>query len=173
MSAGVPAWRYVMQDAREEELIFRGCQIAEAVSRYQKKNGSLPVSFDVLVKGKFLRRAYKDPMSRDGKWRFVRPGEVQMPGATPPGTKASPSPSASPSPELPGRTAGTPGTNSPGGIGAIVGVASTSTDRSLRVFNQKTRYNEWIFAAGQPGMVGETAVCGTNKPSPVASPPNR
>src|SRR5437868_1557833 len=77
LSAGVPAWRYVMRDAREEELVFRGSQIAESIERYQKKNGNaLPTSLDQLVKGKFLRKPYKDPMTKDGKWRFLHVGET-------------------------------------------------------------------------------------------------
>jgi hypothetical protein len=40
-------------------------------------------------------------------------------------------------------------------VGAIIGVASTSTEKSLRVFNGKTRYNEWVFASGQPRVVGK------------------
>ncbi len=80
MAAALPAWKYVMKDAREEELIFRGGQIADAVGRYQRKNGGgLPISLEVLVKGKYLRKAYKDPLTRDGRWRLIRPGEP-LPG---------------------------------------------------------------------------------------------
>ena len=82
MTAAVPSWRYVMKNDREEELIFRGGEIADAIARYQRKNGNaLPPSLEVLVKGKFLRRAYKDPMTKDGKWRFIRPGEPMGPMA--------------------------------------------------------------------------------------------
>ena len=95
MGVAAPTWRYVMQDMREEELIFRGGQIADAIDRYQKKNGNAPpVSLEVLVKGKYLRKAYKDPMTEKGVWRFVRPGEavgmaIQPPGVGggPPGTR--------------------------------------------------------------------------------------
>ena len=77
MSAAVPSWRYLMKNDREEELIFRGGEIADAIARFQRRNGNaLPASLDVLVKGKYLRRAYKDPMSKDGTWRFIRPGEM-------------------------------------------------------------------------------------------------
>ena len=74
MSLGVPAWRYVMQNAREEELIFRGSQIVDAIKRYQKRHGNaLPVSARRFVEGRFLRKAYKDPMTPPGEWRFIRP----------------------------------------------------------------------------------------------------
>ena len=64
-----------MRNDAEEELIFRGGEIADAVARYQKRNGNaLPPSLEVLVKGKFLRHPYKDPMTKHGRWRFIRPG---------------------------------------------------------------------------------------------------
>ena len=92
MAAGVPSWRYLKKNSDEEELIFRGKQIAEAIQRYQKKNGNaLPPSLEVMVKGKFLRKAFKDPMTKEGKWRYLRPGEGI--GAAPPmGIPGAPSP---------------------------------------------------------------------------------
>lgn len=145
MAAAVPTWRYVMKDDREQELIFRGGQIADAIAGFQRKNGNaLPTSLEVLVKGKFLRKEYKDPMTKDGKWRLIRQGETIAP-ITVPG--ASPSPRPSPGPGMATGFA----------LGPILGVASTSTDKSLRVFNGRSRYNEWIFAAGQPRVVGRQA----------------
>ena len=35
-----------------------------------------------------------------------------------------------------------------------MGVASTSTDKSLRIFNGRTKYSEWLFIPGQPRIVG-------------------
>ena len=162
MAVAVPAWKHVVQDDREQELIFRGGQVADAIRRYQTKNGNaLPPSLDVLVKGKFLRKAYKDPMTRDGQWRLLRQGET-MPGASstrPPGTP-SPSPGAvrppSPSPSPLGLVsrAGAAAAS----LGVIVGVASLSTDKSIRLFNNRDRYNEWWFVAGQPRVVGRQLV---------------
>lgn len=158
IGAAAPAWRYVMQDDREQELFFRGDQIARAIEEYQRKNGNtFPVSLDVLVKGKYLRRQYKDPMTKDGKWRFVRPGEL-VPvtggggggGASPrpkPSGFASPSPSASASPSAFGGGGGT-------SMGAIMGVVSLSKETSLRLFNGRSRYDQWIFLAGQPRRLG-------------------
>ncbi|MCM2256602.1 MAG: hypothetical protein NDJ94_13145 [Vicinamibacteria bacterium] len=168
MGAAAPPWKYVMKDAREEELLFRGAQIADAISRYQRKNGNaLPTSIDVLVKGKFLRQAYKDPMTKDGEWRLLRPGETGLapgvvpgapssrpPGAGPPGTGgggvATPTPSPTPTPRASSFGAG----GLAGGVGPIAGVASRSTEESLRIFNGRTRYNEWIFAPGLPRVIG-------------------
>ena len=158
MGMAMPTWRYVMRNAREEELIFRGTQIVEAIERYQKKHGNAPpVSLDILVKGKFLRKAYKDPMTPKGEWRFIRPGEVQRP-PTAAGARARPGmPTPAPTP--------TPGTG-PGGrtrsssatgasFGPFIGVASTNKDKSIRLFNGRGRYAEWLFVVGQPRVVGK------------------
>jgi type II secretory pathway pseudopilin PulG len=157
LGAATPGWRYLSKNDKEEELIFRGGQIADAVQRYQRKNGNaLPASLDVLVKGKFLRKAYTDPMMPDGKWRFLRPGEAVVPGAPPggPGLPGQPgrpgvAPGPSPTPTPPGtRSADNP-------LGSTIqGVASRSTDRGLRIFNGRERYNEWLFVPGQPRIIG-------------------
>src|SRR5260221_12242209 len=96
MTAAVPSWRYLVKDDREEELIFRGGEIADAIGRYQKKNGNaLPPSLEVLVKGKFLRKAYKDPMTQDGKWRFLpQGGAIAAAGSVPGAPGGGPPPRA-------------------------------------------------------------------------------
>ncbi len=82
MGAAMPSWKYVVQNEREQELYFRGDQIASAIERYQKKNGgTAPPTLEVLVKGKFLRKAYTDPMTKDGKWRYIKVGEMMVPRA--------------------------------------------------------------------------------------------
>jgi len=170
----LPAWKYVIKNEREQELIFRGGQIADAVRRFQTKNGNaLPASLDVLVKGRFLRKAYKDPMTSDGQWKLVRQGEA-MPGGggtRPPGTP-SPSPGAVPSPspspssgsllQRAGTATGTPGSS----VGVFIGVASRSAEKSIRLFNNRDRYDQWWFVAGQPRVVGRQLV----SPAQVGQP---
>ncbi len=143
LAVAAPSWSYVMKDDREEELIFRGGQIADAIQRYQKRHGgALPPSLEVLVKGRFLRREWKDPMTKAGQWRFLRQGEGAVVGAP----KPSPStPTTTRPAALPGRT-----------LGGFVGVASTSAEKSLRLFNGRQKYDEWTFIAGQPRVVGKT-----------------
>lgn len=170
MAAAVPSWRYVMKNDAEEELIFRGGEIADAIARFQQRNGNaLPTSLEVLVKGRFLRREYKDPMTKDGKWRLIRPGESIGPVRPPSGAGAA-GRSTGPGPSPPAATRsprGSPGTQRsptaspsssftrPGGTLGIQGVASTSEETSLRVFNGRTKYSEWIFMPGQPRDVGK------------------
>src|SRR5207249_10823461 len=83
MGAAVPSWRYLMKNDHEEELLFRGGEIADAIARYQKKNANtLPPPLEVWAKGRSLRRPSKDPMPRTGVggsfgqggwWRPARP----------------------------------------------------------------------------------------------------
>jgi type II secretory pathway pseudopilin PulG len=207
MTAAIPSWRYLMKNDREEELLQRGGEIADAIARYQRKNGNtLPPSLDVLVKGKFLRHAYKDPMTKSGQWRFIRPGEV-LQALTPASGAGGPGATGLGGPAL-GSGAGSSGTRGgtggaaagayqggaggPGSsfgaapssgagtgsafsqpgqtLGGFQGVASTSTDRSLRVFNGRTRYNEWVFLPGQPRVVGRPVGPAIPQPGGVRPP---
>jgi type II secretory pathway pseudopilin PulG len=156
MGMAMPTWRYVMQNAREEELLFRGGQIADAIKRYQTKHKAPPVSLEVLVKGKFLRKAYTDPMTEDGRWRLIRQGEtVGLPSVGGRVRPGQPTPAPTPTPRA-GR--GTrPGSSSSTGavLGPFMGVASLSQEKSLRVMNGRTRYDQWLFIVDQPRVVGK------------------
>jgi type II secretory pathway pseudopilin PulG len=172
MAAAVPSWRYVMKNDAEEELLFRGGEIADAVGRYQRRNGNaLPPSLEVLVKGKFLRREYKDPMVKHGRWRFIRPGESVGPATPPAGGSGGSSASTTTTTTTRPSAFAQPGTM----LGGFQGVASTSTEKSLRVFNGRTRYNEWIFLPGQPRIVGRQTGPRVPQPGgafPTARPPS-
>lgn len=152
MGAAMPSWEYVVQNEREQELYFRGDQIATAIERYQKKNGGAPPpSLEVLVKGKFLRKAYADPMVKDGKWKFLRPGEVTQARGIP-GLPAQPGVS-------PSRPRATPRPRTETGPGStinfpFVGVVSTSDKESIRVMNGQRYYDQWMFVAGRPRVLG-------------------
>ena len=158
MGAAVPSWKYLMKNDREEELLYRGGEIADAIVRFQKKNGNAyPTSLEQLVKGKFLRKLYKEPMSKDGKWRLVHPGQAGAPVTTPgqgPTDKNAPT-TTTPTTRPSGQGVAT-GTT----LGPIIGVSSTSTEKSLRIFNGRTQYNEWVFAAGQPRVIGRPPTIG-------------
>jgi type II secretory pathway pseudopilin PulG len=69
--------------------------------------------------------------------------EDAAPGATKPGT--SPAAGAAGAPGAPAGATGTGlGAQTFGG-GPMVGVASTSKEKSIRIFNKKEHYNEWQF----------------------------
>jgi len=169
MAAVLPSWRYVMKNEREEELIFRGCQIADAITCYKRKtNNTQPVSIDQLVKQKCLRKAYKDPMMADGKWRLVPLNEpMPVPGQQRPGPQPSPSPS--PKPSLSPKTSlGGPQTS----IGPFNGVASRSTEKSLRLFVGNDHYNKWVFLPKpNPRWVGKAPTTVMQVPRGAPTPP--
>jgi type II secretory pathway pseudopilin PulG len=170
MGAAVPAWRYVMKDAREEELLFRGDQIVRGLQCYQEKVKGPAVNLEVMVQQKCLRKVYKDPFAKDGKWRFIRAGEVALPPGVPglgggvggltPATTLAPQP------------AGTTRDGQPqlGGTG-FIGVASFSKEKSLRIMNGRTRYNEWRFVLNEPRRMGRNTGVVPSSPGVTPTPP--
>ncbi len=153
MSVATPTWQYLVKNMKEEELIFRGGQIADAVQRFQAKNGNaVPPSLDVLVEGRYLRKLYTDPMTKDGEWRLIRLGEAVGP-VRPPGQRRPGAGRTQPRPPAARRQPSTRAV-----LGGIVGVASTSTEEGLRLFNGRSRYDQWVFAVGQPRIVGRRPV---------------
>jgi type II secretory pathway pseudopilin PulG len=91
-TAAAPVVVQQMKRDREEEMIHRGTQYARAIKAFYKKNGRYPASLDDLDKGqiKFLRQRYKDPLSKDGKWKLLNYGDIAtlLNGAAP-GTPAA------------------------------------------------------------------------------------
>jgi type II secretory pathway pseudopilin PulG len=155
MGAAVPTWRYIMKNDREEELYFRGDQIARAVERYQKKNGNaLPVSLELMVKGHYLRKAYKDPMAKDGEWRLIHPGEALIPGG-PPGASPSPRPGLTPKPAATPQIGlpGLPGFGGAGGGGQVQGAILAGQPRLLGG-DQGLRIPAGGIGGGLPGGTG-------------------
>ena len=84
------------QREREKEAIFRGEQVADAISSYYRSKGasgvnSLPTNMDQLLEGiqipgrtkklQILRTsAAKDPLSSSGEWKFITPSSQDMAG---------------------------------------------------------------------------------------------
>lgn len=184
MSVAMPTWRSAVQREREAELIFRGEQYAHAIELYSRRNGGFPPSLDVLEKGRFIRKLYKDPMTTRGDFQPVYLGQVlpgqttapTQPGRGVPGRGAPGAPTgradqtpvvggrATPAAgQFPGARGGQPtgavrGQSGPIGAGPIIGVISKSTAESLRLYNGRGHYNEWAFVAiaatTQPGVPG-------------------
>lgn len=175
LSMAMPAWRAFVKREKEAELVFRGEQYVRAISLYQRKfANAYPPSVDALVKQRFLRRPYADPMTKDGAFQLlyqgaaqpVRSPSVSLSGgsSSPGGLTASPTQVTAAS----GLSAGQSGPR-----GGIVGVASTSTEKSLRVYNGRTAYNEWHFVwrPASPGpATGRAGEVGPNRPGRQPSP---
>ena len=144
----VPVWKTEMQREAEEELIFRGGQYVEAVRRFQAKNpGAFPKSIEELIKGRFLRRAFRDPMTADGKWDIVlQPPTVSASGTRPPRAGAEGSGSTASPSQVFVVSEGT----LPSIEGArILGVVSRSPRTSIRIYQDNETYDTWLFFYGQ------------------------
>jgi type II secretory pathway pseudopilin PulG len=172
MAVVLPAWRQQTQRENEEELIFRGRQYVRAVQLFQRRYAAAyPPDVDLLIRQKFLRKKYTDPMVKDGEFEVIYQGSplafgpVQGRG----GAQTAPTPGAG----TPGQSTLTydarsgavqvqGGQGRAGGVagarGGVVGVRSRSTEPSIRIYNGATHYNEWLFIfvarATVPGMRG-------------------
>ncbi len=75
LTAVLPSIYQEGQREREAELIFRGYQYARAIAGYHQKFQRYPTSVEDLTKltngFRFLRKAYADPMTPGGKWRYI------------------------------------------------------------------------------------------------------
>ncbi len=167
MMAAVSLWSRVVQREREAELLFRGEAIVRALDRYQQdRPGTLPETLDELVEGRYLRRAFRDPMTR-GPFRLLRAegaaGETV--GGPPPNPRED-----APFAASPGETGERSGEGGRGGedeegeddgsgsdSGAsrgIVGVVSTSDALSFRTYEGARRYSEWRFEVSAAASAG-------------------
>jgi type II secretory pathway pseudopilin PulG len=120
MGALLPSWRQQAIREREAELVFRGESYARAIYLYRQKTGNLPPTVDILVQQRYLRKKYLDPIT--GKDFLVVGGVGLQSGAPAP-------------PQQQG------GFRSTG----IIGVRSTSTDTSIRIYNNQQTYSQWPF----------------------------
>jgi type II secretory pathway pseudopilin PulG len=169
MTVAMPVWRQQAKREHEEELLFRLKQYAHALALYQRRlPGAAPSNLDDLVKQRFLRKKYTDPMT--GKdFAILRVGQVS-PGMTttlPGQSRGEPATSTRPGqpagqPRTPGMAGPSTGgprspsggpTSQPGGFGgagmstgAIRGVVSTSKETSLRAWKGRTQYDQWEVA---------------------------
>jgi type II secretory pathway pseudopilin PulG len=72
LTVALPAWTTAAKREREAELIFRGQQYARAVALFQRKYANtFPPNVDILVNEHFLRKKYKDPMTKDGEFQVL------------------------------------------------------------------------------------------------------
>jgi len=149
-AALLPTWRRQAIREQEEELIFRGNQYARALVLYARKNNNLlPANIEVLYTGRFLRKKYKDPIT--GEDFGLLPAGQPL-GAAGRGSTAAPGQGRAGTPGgrggATGRGATQGGRGAPGGtqiVGSIQGVYSTSTDESIRVYQNQQRYIDWPF----------------------------
>ena len=169
MTAAMPAWKQMTRREREAELVFRGQQYARAIGLFQKRSGPgvLPPTLDVLISGHFLRKKFKDPITNED-FDLLTPTQAAGPGAgAATGGAAQPPTQAGRGTAPPAAGAGAVVGAQPAGrgaVGGIIGVASKSTEASLRSYNGRTHYNEWQFI-----FVPQVSAPGGGAPGPGGS----
>ena len=167
MTVVMPVWKQAARREKEEELVFRGMQYVHAIGLYQRKfANAYPPNLDLLVDQKFLRKKFKDPMTKDGEFQLIYANQVASAQPSVGGTVPT---QGQPQQRPPTTIAGS-GTTA-GAQGGIIGVASKSTETSIRIYSGRSAYNEWVFVAQQAsGRIGapnasQTPTGGVNLPS--------
>jgi type II secretory pathway pseudopilin PulG len=92
LTIAAPAVVQQLKRDREEEMIHRGTEYARAIKKYYKKFGRYPANLEQLDNTnqiRFLRKRYKDPLAKDGKWKLLNYGDIQGLLNNAPGTPAA------------------------------------------------------------------------------------
>jgi type II secretory pathway pseudopilin PulG len=164
VAAMLPLMSTQIQREKEEELVFRGFQYAEAIRIYHARFQQYPVKLEQLLEAKprSIRQLWKDPMTKDGKWGLIfqnqgvplKPQPEVDPSGRKPGRKpptGKPGSETKPEEQPPGDE-GNPesGFNTPqkgdvAAVGPIIGVYSKSSGKSHLIFYGHEHYNEWRF----------------------------
>jgi type II secretory pathway pseudopilin PulG len=156
MAAAVQTVDFQMQREREAELIFRGQQYVEGIRLYRQKYGRYPMRMKELWEAnpKVLRRKWTDPITGSEEWGLVFVGQQgQQIGGGGAGGTGGGQPTPTRTPVFGDRGLGGSGEK----VGPIIGVHSLSDRTSIKVYEGRTRYDEWKFvlkedqAAGPPG----------------------
>lgn len=130
----VPVWQTELQREKEEELIFRGKQYVEAVRIYVLKNpGRYPASLKELLDKKCIRRLYKDPLGPGGQWNVILTS-----GKSSAGRETAAEVLIAPERVLPAIK-----------NAQIIGVVSSSTNKSVKIYNDQESHDMWLFFFGQ------------------------
>jgi type II secretory pathway pseudopilin PulG len=150
----LPVWHTQVRRELEEELIFRGRQYVEAIRIYQTKNpGAFPKDLDELVEERCLRKIFRDPMTKDGRWVLILQQGAEAVGRTR-------NPGIRPNPQAGGSTAqgqtlllvpeaSLSSISNP----RIIGVASASTRTGFRLYEENETYDTWLFYYGSSPTV--------------------
>lgn len=172
LAAATPYWSKIIQREKEEELIFRGMQYAEAIRIFQLRQGRYPLTLEELVKTRprAIRQLFADPMTEKGGWGLIFAqsaggaagggqggqqgrglGRVGAGGRT--GGTISPQDQGRPQGLRGGDPQTLAGGTGPGGrrrgevvtVGPIIGVHSLSEESGTKVFFGSKQYRSWQF----------------------------
>jgi type II secretory pathway pseudopilin PulG len=156
-AAAAPSIAQQIKRDREDELIRRGKQYAEAVKRYYVKFHRYPANIDQLVDTngiRFLRRRYVDPVTGKDDWKLVHQGEATIPnfqfGAGP----------GIPGGQTPGQIGSSPtgmaGVNPAAGAGMATGGVTTGLAGATGATTSSTTQGTTTGSTGTGGAAGTT-----------------
>jgi type II secretory pathway pseudopilin PulG len=155
LAAVLPSWTTMLQREKEEELVFRGLQYAEAIRVFQVRFGRYPVRLEELieVRPRSIRQLWADPMTDGGQWGLVfaqaSPDRRRGRRGRQDGDEEDSDPSQQPR-ELTGASAPSDRASRRGDgrtTGPVIGVHSLSSDSGFKSFFGSTEYNQWQFTA--------------------------
>ena len=108
-----PSVSMMMRRDREQELLFRGKQYAQAILNFQKRQGRFPLKLAELMKTKprSARKLFKEPICNCDDWGLIRVGQPWPP------PKTTTNPAGDSMFGGPGSTSETPPGTSPSGSG--------------------------------------------------------
>lgn len=144
----LPVWTSMNKREKELEMIWRGEQIQKAIGRYYYKFGAYPVTMEMLVQKKFLRKPYKDPLWPNGEWEILYQVTQERNKQGVYETK----------------------------YGPIIGVTSKSQAGSIIWYQKQRQHNKWRFIFYPQGAMPAQQVPGQSmpeKPSQPAPPPRK
>jgi len=171
VAAALPLWSHQIQRDKEEELIFRGLQYAEAIRLFQTQFGRYPLQLEELLElePRRIRQLWKDPMTEDGKWGLIfaqglqgQPGQAgQQQGLVGAAIQQGNNPAGG-QPSISGTSQpglGSNQQNQQGGFGSrnrrrdgetvttgpILGVHSLSDETAIKRFLDGDKYSSWLF----------------------------
>ncbi len=161
VAVALPLWSHVMQREREEELIFRGLQYAEAIRRFQQLHNRLPTRLDELleVEPRSIRQLWTDPFRDDGQWGVILAGTTRgrQLGAAPGGDRErrndqgnrrnEPVPEPVQDVSEHRRDAGRLSRQGPQAAGPIQGVRPVTEREAARTFMGSNNTSDWNFTA--------------------------
>jgi type II secretory pathway pseudopilin PulG len=135
LTVAVPVLETELRREKEEELIFRGRQYVEAVRLFQTNNpGRFPASLKELFDNGYLRKPFTDPMTASGEWDVILDPAGRLESRGGGGTRQV---LVVPLSAL--ETVQNP---------VVLGVVSSSTKTSIRLYEEQGSYDKWLFFYG-------------------------
>ena len=166
VAAALPYWSSWAKRQKEEELIFRGLQYAEAIRLFRVRQGRLPTALEELieVEPRVIRQLWPNPMDEEGRWGLLMQGAPSNAGEGNRRTGgAGPANAGAAGGAGGGGLTAVPPPNEEEGegptVGPILGVYSATPGPSMRIFNGQEDVENWYFTSEliqlRPGNVAE------------------